>query len=75
MLTSWKWAMTSGFSEKLENHVFAVALHMKHHDFLRIHSMLRVSPAGIGMSRYDKLAANFLAMARLASMRLRLRTY
>jgi IS1 family transposase len=37
--------LTNGFSKKVENHAFAVALHMMYYNFVRIHSKLRVSPA------------------------------
>ena len=36
---------TNGFSKKLENHVHAVALHIMHYNFCRIHQSLRVTPA------------------------------
>jgi hypothetical protein len=52
MMTSWKWAMTNGFSKKVENHVFALALHMMGHNFA--HSMLRMSPA-MAASVWDRL--------------------
>lgn len=37
--------LTNGFSKKVENHAYAVALHMTYYNFVRIHSKLRVSPA------------------------------
>lgn len=37
--------LTNGFSKKLENHAFAVALHMMYYNFVRIHSKLRMSLA------------------------------
>lgn len=37
--------LTNGFSKKIENHTAAVALHMMHHNFVRIHSTLRTTPA------------------------------
>ncbi|MGN6363352.1 IS1 family transposase [Asticcacaulis taihuensis] len=37
--------LTNGFSKKIENHVYAVALHMMYYNFVRIHSKLRTSPA------------------------------
>lgn len=43
--------LTNGFSKKIENHLFAVALHFAHYNFCRIHKSLRVTPAmaaGIG---------------------------
>lgn len=37
--------LTNGFSKKLENHAFAVALHFMNCNFVRIHQTLRVTPA------------------------------
>jgi IS1 family transposase len=37
--------LTNGFSKKVENHVYAVALHMMYYNFVRIHSKLRMTPA------------------------------
>ena len=37
--------LTNGFSKKIENHVAAVAIHMMHYNFARIHKSLRVTPA------------------------------
>ncbi len=37
--------LTNGFSKKVENHAYAVALHMMHYNFVRLHSKLRTSPA------------------------------
>jgi IS1 family transposase len=37
--------LTNAFSKKLENHAYAVALHMAFYNFARIHKTLRVSPA------------------------------
>jgi IS1 family transposase len=37
--------LTNGFSKKVENHAFAVALHMMYYNFVRIHSKLRMTPA------------------------------
>lgn len=37
--------LTNGFSKKVENHVYAVALHMMYYNFVRVHSKLRMSPA------------------------------
>lgn len=37
--------LTNGFSKKIENHAYAVALHMTYYNFVRVHSKLRVSPA------------------------------
>jgi len=37
--------LTNGFSRKIENHAAAVALHMMHYNFSRIHQTLRITPA------------------------------
>lgn len=37
--------LTNAFSKKVENHAYAVALHMMYYNFVRIHSKLRTSPA------------------------------
>jgi IS1 family transposase len=37
--------LTNGFSKKVENHAYAVALHMMYYNFVKLHSKLRVSPA------------------------------
>ena len=37
--------LTNAFSKKVENHVYAVALHMMYYNFVKIHTKLRVSPA------------------------------
>ena len=37
--------LTSAFSKKVENHAYAVALHMMYYNFVRIHSKLRMTPA------------------------------
>ena len=37
--------LTNGFSKKLDNHGYAVALHFMYTNFVRIHGTLRVSPA------------------------------
>lgn len=37
--------LTNAFSKKVENHAYAVALHMMYYNFVRVHSKLRVSPA------------------------------
>lgn len=46
--------LTNAFSKKIENHAYAVALHMMYYNFVRIHKTLRVTPAmAAGLS--DKL--------------------
>src|SRR5882762_4989880 len=37
--------LTNGFSKKVENHFWAIALHYMHYNFCRIHQTLRVTPA------------------------------
>lgn len=37
--------LTNAFSKKVENHAYAVALHMMFYNFGRVHKSLRVTPA------------------------------
>lgn len=37
--------LTNAFSKKVENHTYAVALHMMFYNFVRIHKTLRITPA------------------------------
>jgi IS1 family transposase len=37
--------LANGFSKKVENHFFALAIHYMHYNFCRIHKTLRVTPA------------------------------
>ena len=37
--------LTNAFSKKVENHEYAVALHMVYYNFVRIHKTLKVTPA------------------------------
>ena len=37
--------LTNAFSKKVENHAYAVALHMMYYNFVRVHQKLRMSPA------------------------------
>jgi IS1 family transposase len=37
--------LTNGFSKKIENHFYALAIHYMHYNFCRIHKTLRVTPA------------------------------
>lgn len=37
--------LTNAFSKKMENHTHAMALHFLYYNFVRIHKMLKVTPA------------------------------
>ncbi|MFZ3199647.1 MAG: DDE-type integrase/transposase/recombinase [Candidatus Acidiferrales bacterium] len=37
--------LTNGFSKKVENHLYAIAIHFMHYNFCRVHQTLRVTPA------------------------------
>lgn len=37
--------LTKAFPKKVENHAYAVAMHMMYYNFVKVHSRLRVSPA------------------------------
>jgi IS1 family transposase len=37
--------LTNGFSKKVENHAYSVAIHYMHYNFCRVHQTLRVTPA------------------------------
>jgi hypothetical protein len=37
--------LTNGFSKKVENHAYAVAIHYMHNNFCRVHQTLGVTPA------------------------------
>jgi IS1 family transposase len=37
--------LTNGFSKKVENHYFAIALHFFYYNFVRVHQSLKVTPA------------------------------
>ena len=37
--------LTNGFSKKVENHAYAVALHMMYYNFVKLHTKLKVTPA------------------------------
>jgi len=36
---------TNAFSEKVENHAWAISLHLMHYNFARIRKTLRITPA------------------------------
>jgi IS1 family transposase len=43
--------LTNAFSKKVENHAWAVSLHLMHYNFARIHKTLRITPAmGAGVT-------------------------
>jgi hypothetical protein len=37
--------LTNGFSKKVDNHFWAIALRYMHYNFCRVHQTLRVTPA------------------------------
>jgi len=37
--------LTNAFSKKVDNHLWAIALHYMHYNFCRVHQTLRVTPA------------------------------
>ena len=37
--------LTNGFSKKVENHFYSIAIHFMHYNFCRVHKTLRVTPA------------------------------
>jgi len=37
--------LTNGFSKKVENHAYQLAIHYMHYNFCRVHKTLRVTPA------------------------------
>jgi IS1 family transposase len=37
--------LTNGFSKKIENHIYNIALHYMHYNFCRIHKTLKITPA------------------------------
>jgi IS1 family transposase len=37
--------LTNGFSKKIENHCYAIALHFVYYNFVKLHKTLRVTPA------------------------------
>ena len=64
--------LTNAFSKKIENHAYAVALHMMYYNFVRIHSTLRMTPAmaaGVSDRLWEigdivKLVEDYRAQAR-----------
>jgi hypothetical protein len=37
--------LTNGFSKKIENHAYAIALHMVYYNFIKLHKTLRITPS------------------------------
>jgi IS1 family transposase len=59
--------LTNGFSKKIENHAYAVALHMMYYNFVRIHQKLRTSPAmAAGVSSKLWEVADIVALVEAA---------
>jgi IS1 family transposase len=55
--------LTNAFSKKVENHSYAVALHMMYYNFVRVHSKLRMSPAmAAGVARRLWEVADIVAL-------------
>jgi IS1 family transposase len=55
--------LTNGFSKKIESHSAAVAFHMMHYNFVRIHQTLRTTPAmAAGVSNKLWEAADVVAL-------------
>ena len=55
--------LTNGFSKKVENHAYAVALHIMYYNFVRFHQKLRTSPAmAAGVSERLWEVADIVAM-------------
>jgi IS1 family transposase len=64
--------LTNAFSKKLENHLYAIALHYMHYNFCRVHQTLRVTPAmEAGVSDHvwtlDEVAGLLEGKAKLAA--------
>jgi hypothetical protein len=55
--------LTNGFSKKIDNHAYAVALHFMYQNFVRIHTTLRVTPAmEAGLSDHAWTIAELVAI-------------
>ena len=56
--------LTNGFSKKVENHAYAVALHMLYYNFVKVHSKLRLTPAmAAGVSSKLRAIVDLVALA------------
>ena len=68
--------LTNGFSKKVENHAYAVALHMMYYNFVRLHGKVRMSPAmAAGVS--DRLweIGDIVALVKAADTRAKKRSW
>ena len=45
MFTRPVWGRSNGFSKKVENHEYSVALHFMYYNFVKIHQSLRTTAA------------------------------
>ena len=48
--------LTNAFSKKIANHAHSVAIHIMHHNFVRVHQTLRCTPvmaAGVSATLWD----------------------
>lgn len=56
--------LTNGFSKKVENHYFAIALHFFYYNFVRVHQTLRVTPAmEAGIAKKPLTVENLIAFS------------
>jgi hypothetical protein len=63
-------AWTNAFSKKVENHARAVALHMMHYNFRRIHKSLLITPAmAAGVTDHVWSIAEIVSLADAAYAR------
>ncbi len=63
--------LTNGFSNKLENHANAIALHFAYYNFVRTHQTLRMTPA-MAAGATDKIweMAGLVAIVEAADAKL-----
>jgi len=56
--------LTNGFSKKVENLIYAVAIHFMYYNFARVHQTLRVTPAmEAGVSNHVWTIQEIVALA------------
>ena len=61
--------LTIGFSKKIENHAYAVALHFVYYNFVKMHKSLRCSPAmAAGLSTRLWEVSDIVALVEQAEM-------